>query len=81
MQAATSDGTAVAGQDYFAKNKTVAFAAGVTSQTAQVLDDAHDEGSETMMLMLSHPSGAHISDGEAMGPSSYSDSLPRALLP
>ena len=57
---ATSDGTATAGSDYTATNGTLSFAAGETEKTVSVpvLDDAHDEGSETLTLTLSNPSGA-----------------------
>ena len=51
---ATSDGTAVAGSDYTATSGTLTFAAGETDKTVSVpvLDDAHDEGSETLTLVL-----------------------------
>ena len=46
---ATADGTAVAGEDYTAASGALAFAAGETEKTVSVpvLDDSHDEGSET----------------------------------
>ena len=58
---ATSDGTATAGSDYTAASGTLTFAAGETEKTVSVpvLDDAHDEGSETLTLTLSNASGAH----------------------
>ena len=62
----TRDGTAIAGQDYTATSGTLTFAAGETTGTVAVpvLDDAHDEGSETMKLKLSNASGARITDGK-----------------
>ena len=58
---ATSDGTATAGSDYTAASGTLTFAAGETEKTVSVpvLDDAHDEGSETLTLTLSNASGAY----------------------
>ena len=53
----TADGTARAGADYTNMTGTLTFTAGETSKTVAVpvLDDAHDEGSETMILRLSEP--------------------------
>ena len=45
-----------------------------------MLDDAHDEGEETMKLVLSDPSGARIRDGEAVGMIENSDAIPKAWL-
>ena len=66
---ATADGTATAGSDYTATSGTLTFAAGETEQTVSVpvLDDAHDEGEETLTLRLSNATGAVIADGEATG--------------
>ena len=51
---ATADGTATAGQDYETASGTLVFAPGKTQKTVHVtvLDDAHDEGVETMTLNL-----------------------------
>ncbi len=78
----TSDGTATAGEDYTATSGTLSFAAGETSKTVSVpvLDDAHDEGSETLTLTLSNPSGAYLADGTATGTITNSDLMPRAWL-
>ena len=49
---ATSDGSAQAGVDYTAASGTLTFQAGESSRTIEVgvLDDAHDEGEETLTL-------------------------------
>ena len=77
---ATSDGTATAASDYTATSGTLTFAAGETEKTVSValLDDAIDEGEETLTLTLSNPSGAYIEDGEATGTIENSDPLPVA---
>ena len=79
---ATSDGTAQAGADYTATSGTVTFAAGEIKKTIDVtvLDDAHDEGSETLTLLLSNPSGAYLADGEATGTIENTDHMPQAWL-
>ena len=79
---ATSDGTAAAGADYAARSGTLVFAPGETAKTVSVpvLDDAHDEGSETLTFMLSNATGAHIADGEATGTIVNSDPLQQAWL-
>ena len=79
---ATSDGTATAGSDYTAKSGRLIFMAGETEMTVgvAVLDDAHDEGSETMTFTLSNPSGAVIDDGEATGTITNTDAMPKAWL-
>ncbi len=83
VQAATSDGTALAGEDYRAKTAvTKTFAPGETTKivVVRVLDDSHDEGAETLTLTLSNPSGAYLADGEATGTIKNHDPLPQALL-
>ena len=45
-----------------------------------VLDDAHDEGEETLTLTLSSPSGLRIVDGEATGTIENTDAMPGAWL-
>ena len=79
---ATADGTAQAGQDYTAAAGTLTFAAGETQKTVSVaiLDDAHDEGEETLTLTLSNASGAHIADNVATGTIENDDPLQRAWL-
>ena len=79
---ATSDGTATAGADYTAASGTLSFAAGETSKTVSVpvLNDAHDEGSETLTLTLSNATGAVIADGEATGTITNKDPVPQAWI-
>ena len=79
---ATSDGSAQAGVDYTAASGTLTFQAGESSKTVEVgvLDDAHDEGEETLTLTLSSASGGLLTDGEATGTIENRDPLPRALL-
>ena len=45
-----------------------------------VLDDAHDEGSETLTLTLSNPSGAYLADGTATGTINNTDHMPQAWI-
>ena len=79
---ATANGSAHAGDDYRAASGTLKFRAGESSKTIEVavLDDAHDEGEETLTLRLSNPSGGRLADGEATGTIANHDSMPRALL-
>ena len=79
---ATSDGTAQAGADYTAASGTLSFQPGDSSKTIEVavLDDAHDEGEETLTLRLSNASGAWLADGEATGTIENADLMPAALL-
>ena len=76
---ATSNGTATAGEDYVAQSGDLTFAAGETAKTVEVevLDDLHDEGTETMTLTLSNPSGARIADATATGSIENSDPMPK----
>ena len=79
---ATRDGTARAGQDYTATRGTLTFAAGEKSKTVAVpvLDDALDEGDETLVLRLSNASEAGIADGEATGTITNADPLQKMWL-
>ena len=79
---ATSDGTATAGADYTAVNGTLTFRAGETSKSVwvEVLDDAHDEGSETLTLTLSNARGAGIADATATGTIVNNDPMPQAWI-
>ena len=79
---ATADGTATAGSDYTRASGKLRFAPGETEKTISVpvLDDAHDEGEETMTLRLSAASGAAIADGVATGTIENTDHMPAAWL-
>ena len=79
---ATSDGTATAGSDYTARSGTLSFAAGESEKTVSVpvFDDGHDEGSETLTLTLSNPSGAYLADSSAIGTINNSDPMPLAWM-
>ena len=79
---ATSDGTATQGEDYTGVSGTLRFAPGETSKTVSVtvLDDAHDEGSETLTLTLSNARGAVIDDATAVGTINNFDPMPNAWL-
>ena len=79
---ATSDGTATAGSDYTATSGTLIFERGETSKTISVpvLDDAHDDDSETLTLTLTNPKRGMIVDGEAVGTIHNSDHMPKAWI-
>ena len=79
---ATADGTAVAGADYETAFGVVRFAPGETAKTLSVgvLNDAHDEGSETLTLALSRPFGAELVDGTATGTIANTGPMPQAWI-
>ena len=78
----TVDRTARAGEDYAAARGRLTFAAGETERTVPVavLDDAHDEGEETLLLVLYLADGAAVAHGEATGTIENADPLPGAWL-
>ncbi len=78
----TADGTATAGEDYEAVSGTLSIEAGQTAAGVQVrvLDDSHDEGEETLTLVLTNATNARIHDGEALGVIVNSDPIPSAWL-
>ena len=82
VEYATSDATARAGEDYTAVSGTLVFTAGERSGTVSVpvLDDAHDEGAETLTLRLFNARGAVIVDGVAEGTILNDDLMPDAWL-
>ena len=82
VDVATVDGTATAGADYEAVTRTLVFAPGETVKTVEVtvLDDAHDEGEETMTLVLSNAEGALIDDAEGTGTIVNNDAIPKAWI-
>ena len=79
---ASADRTARAGEDYTRTSGKLSFAPGETVKTVRVpvLDDAHDDGEETLILTLSKASGARIADGEAVGTIANADPLPKGWL-
>ena len=78
----TSNGTATAGQDYTATSGTLTFNPGDTAKTitVPVLNDAIDDGGETMTVTLSNASNARIADGTATGTIENSDPLQKAWI-
>ena len=83
----TVDGTARAGRDYVAKAGIVVFPPGVRTRTVSIsiIDDSHDEGDETMRLMLSEvANGAtteiRIADRTAIGTITNTDPMPKAWM-
>ena len=77
---ATSDVTAIAGEDYRAKDTSRSMSIGTTSRVFKipVYDDAHDEGDETMRVTISNVTGAVLADGVATGTIRNSDPMPTA---
>ena len=75
---ATSNGTAVAGEDYAADSGTLTFNPGQTSQPISVTvnGDTTYEPDETFTVTLSSPNGATIADGEGTGTITNDDALP-----
>ena len=86
LQYATSNGTATAGSDYTETSGTLTFTAlNETWKTISVpvLDDAIDDGGETMTLTLSNPSPSshvRIADGTATGTITNTDPMPQAWI-
>ena len=73
---ATADGTATAGTDYTAiSTTTLTFAAGETSKTVSVTvaGDTDQEAGETVLLNLTNPVNATISDSQGSGTISNDD--------
>ena len=66
---ATSDGTAVADEDYLAATGTLTFGPGESARTILVslLDDGEHEPEETMAVTLSSPTRAVVGVGAATG--------------
>ena len=78
----TADANAKAGEDYTARQGALTFRPGETSKTVRVtvLDDAHDEGDEKMVLVLYRASGAIRDDYLAVGTIKNTDPMPKAWL-
>ena len=81
---ATSNGTATAGSDYTSTSGMLTFGPLETSKTVSVpvLDDAVDEGSETLTLTLSNPSpsSVRLAAARATGTITNSDPLQKMWL-
>ena len=79
---ATADGTATEPADYTSTSGTLTFAAGESSKTVSVPvhGDALDEGSETLTLTLSSPTGAYLEDATATGTIKNTGPMPQAWL-
>ena len=83
VQYETRDGTAtVADRDYVATRGTLTFMPGETRKTVvvQVRPDRHDEGEETMTLVLSSATGAAIARAEAVGTIRNNGPIPKAWI-
>ena len=78
----TRNGSAVSGVDYIGLSGRTYIRPGETSTTLsiRVLDDDHDEGSETMTLTIFNPSAGRIGVGTATGTIVNSDPMPNAWL-
>ena len=79
---ATEDGTATAGEDYESVSGTLTFVSGETGKTVEVrtLDDALDEGPETLTLRLSGGMNLGLVDPEGEGTITNDDELPAAWI-
>ena len=80
---ATVDDTATAGADYTAASGTLTFAPGQISKTVNVtvLDDAHDEDSETMKPQALEPRRGEASKtAVGIGTITNTDHMPQAWL-
>jgi len=66
---ASSDGTAIAGNDYTSASGSLTFAAGETSKniTVNISDDSLDESNETFTVDLSNTTNATIADAQGVG--------------
>ena len=82
VQYATTNGTATAGEDFTATSGTLNFAPGDVAKTVfvPILDDAKDEGEETMTLVLSNATNIRIVDPSATGTIVNSDPLQQAWI-
>ena len=78
----TRDVTATDGEDYSGGRGTLRFGPRELEKQVrlQVHDDHHDEGEETMELVLSEALSARIDDGVGVGTILNSDPMPRAWL-
>ncbi|HEY0170384.1 MAG TPA: Calx-beta domain-containing protein [Pyrinomonadaceae bacterium] len=79
---ATADGTATSGEDYTATSGTLTFAPGETARTVSVLITQDDifEGTESLTLNLSAPSGGAAVSGTAAAAINITDDDPFPTL-
>ena len=82
VEYSTVDGTATAHADYAPTRGKLTFAIGERAKTVAVavFDDLHDEGVETLTLVLSNPRGARVVDSTATGTIANDDPLPERWL-
>ena len=78
---ATTNGTALAGQDYTATNGTLAFAPGelLKSITVPIFSDALAEPVKTFQVTLSHPTGGAVLGTQALATVTVTDANPPQL--
>ncbi len=78
----TVDGTAKAGEDYRRRSGTLVFDKGDQEKIVwvEIIDDDHDEDTETMTLVLSNPVRAHLLDATGEGRITNTDAMPQAFL-
>ena len=79
------DGTATAGEDYVAVYSSFTMTAGETTKTVSVsvLDDALDEGAETVKFWLTGVRGlsaSQLTDAHAVGTIRNTDAMPKAWI-
>lgn len=74
----TADGTAVGGSDYVKQSGTLTFLPGQTTKTVsiQIKGDTVLESDETVLLVLSAPTHAFVSDAIGMGTIRNDDTAP-----
>ena len=82
VRVATRDVTAVSGLDYRSVDTRLVFRAGETAKviTVGLINDAHNEGTETFEVVLSNPSNAVIGDSVATGTINNADYVPQSEL-
>ncbi len=77
VQYATADETAAAGSDYVVRTGTITFLPGVISQSISitVAGETQGERDETLLVSLSNPTSATLSDSEGQGTIRDDDNL------
>ncbi|MFA7206844.1 MAG: Calx-beta domain-containing protein, partial [Saccharofermentanales bacterium] len=79
---ATAEGTATAGTDYLSASGTLTFSPGETAKTVSVTvyGDTVREPDETVLLDLTNPANATISDAQGVGTITNDDPLPEISI-